>query len=190
MKLIKTLENKPRAPATLIDMLIGGQGLLTHCRMFIWPQGCCSQTLHIDDGVWMNKGKSPCHTHSHTRARTHTHTAGEVSKACGPHRAAEFWCRGHSLLREAGRMAGGQQAALVCSAQFRVTELSRGGKKNRRPRNSQNISPLPHRFHTANHLSDHWADFCCCYFRPVRPILRPLATCGYEDVACANRAVL
>lgn len=29
MKLIKTLENKPRAPATLIDMLIGGQVLLT-----------------------------------------------------------------------------------------------------------------------------------------------------------------
>lgn len=29
MKLIKTLENKPRAPATLIDTLIGGQVLPT-----------------------------------------------------------------------------------------------------------------------------------------------------------------
>ena len=86
MKLIKTLENKPRAPATLIDMLIRGQGLLTPCRMFIRPQGCCSQTLYTDDGVWMNKGTSPCYTHTHT----YTHTAAEVSKGCGPHRAGEF----------------------------------------------------------------------------------------------------
>lgn len=34
MKLIKTLENKPSAPVTLIAMLIGGQVLLTP------PQGC------------------------------------------------------------------------------------------------------------------------------------------------------
>ena len=84
MKLIKTLENKPRAPATLIDMLIRGQGLLTRCRMFIWPQGCCSQMLYIDDGVWMNKRKSPCYTHTHTHTQqVNSNDEDTEPAACG-----------------------------------------------------------------------------------------------------------
>lgn len=55
MKLIKTLGNKPRAPATLTDVLIGGQVLPICHRMCVWPQGC-SQMSAIHDRVRMNKG--------------------------------------------------------------------------------------------------------------------------------------
>lgn len=88
MKLIKTLGNKPRAPATLTDMLIGGQVLPTCHGMYIRPQGC-SQMSSIHDRACMNKGHVLPPSPLHKQPRD-TQMAVEMSEGSGPHKAGEF----------------------------------------------------------------------------------------------------